>query len=145
MQTQCASNKSSRSTLPLLALFVGFLGLAWPATAHAKVRIPIPVHHGNNIVDLGAIQDQDIPPELQNLRVGFYHSEFGILWVNFWTWGGEFCVYEGNGYETITRQQAALLLGRSEAQLSKPVLYSFPPGLMIIGGLIVVGIVVARS
>src|SRR5688500_11451708 len=25
--------------------------------------------------------------------VGFRYNYFGIFWVEFWTWGGEFCLY----------------------------------------------------
>jgi hypothetical protein len=77
-----------------------------------------------------------------NLAVGFHYSYFGIFWLDLWTWGGKFCLYQGQNYLPLQPNEIAEILGKSEDQLSKPWYYTFPPGLMIIVGIVGLCIVV---
>jgi hypothetical protein len=67
--------------------------------------------------------------------VGFRYNYFGLFWVEFWTWGGEFCLYEGTTAVRLSQGQAADLLGREPVDLRKPFNYSYPPGLLVLAGL----------
>src|SRR5437016_2616231 len=108
--------------LALLALFLG------PGRASAKGIILIT--HGDTINKVGDIRNPELRQQLaatgKNLAVGFKYSYFGIFWLDLWTWGGEYCVFEDKNYGPITAAQAAELMGVKESELGKPFLYRFP-------------------
>jgi len=121
--------------LPLALVLVLFS----PSRASAGVIL---ITHGDTIKPLGDLRS-DLKDALRkatgkNLSVGFKYSSFGVFWLDLWTWGGEYCLYEGNNYEPIPLATAALLTGKSEDELGKPFFYRFPLGLLIIGGCVVV-------
>src|SRR5262249_39837892 len=74
----------------------------------------------------------------KNPAVGFKYSYFGVFWLDLWTWGGEYCLYEGDNYSPIPLAMAAGLTGKSEDELTKPFLYRYPLGLLIIAGCVLV-------
>src|SRR5437667_25085 len=45
-------------------------------------------------------------------KVGYKFSYFGVFWLDLWTSGGTYCVYEGNHYNAIQPAEAAHLLGK---------------------------------
>ena len=57
------------------------------------------------------------------VMVGYKYSYIGVFWIDLWTWGGTYCVYEGKRYQPITADDAATLLGEQESALSPPFLY----------------------
>jgi hypothetical protein len=97
---------------------------------------------GDTISHIGDVAPQD----RQNLgarKVGYKYSHWGVFWIDLWTHGGTYCVYEGDRYNPITPAEAARLLGKSEIELSAPFLYKVPLGWMIFGPLIMIGIIAA--
>jgi hypothetical protein len=76
-------------------------------------------------------------------KVGYKYGYWGVFWVDLWTHGGTYCIYEGKRYNPISPAEAARLLGRSEDELSTPFLYRIPLGWLIFGPLIVIGIIAA--
>ena len=64
-------------------------------------------------------------------KVGYKYSYFGVFWLNLWTWGGSYCVYEGDRYGEIQPAEAATLLGVSADKLS-PLWYRYPAGLLVV-------------
>ena len=98
------------------------------------------ITHGDTIKDLGELPADsraglDVGPE-KTLRFGYKYSYFGLFWIDLWTWGGEFCLHNGDKqYEGITVEQAAQLMHREPGQMKKPFFYSYPEGLVIPGGL----------
>src|SRR5437764_6727836 len=122
--------------LPLALILVFFS----PTRASAGIIL---ITHGDTIKHLGDIRNAELKDALRkanfkNLSVGFKYSYFGVFWIDLWTWGGEYCVYEGNNYNPIPLALAATLTGKSEDELGKPFFYRFPLGLLIIGGCVVV-------
>jgi hypothetical protein len=122
----------SRHTL----LLAGVL-LFSPSQASA---VPILITSGEQFSYLG-----EVPAELKaairadtkaDPAVGYKYSHFGIFWLALWTWDGDYCLYQGNKYWKLTPAQAAILLKKPEAELSKPFWYRFPPGLLVVGGLV---------
>jgi hypothetical protein len=117
---------------------------AWlmsPAQASAKFFL---ITHGNTMKEYGPIVNPQKKAEYQqrygqDVKVGFYNDYFGIFWIDFWTWGGTFCVYTEKGdqkqYDPVSADEAAALLGKSPGELSRPCLYKYPLGLVILGGL----------
>lgn len=69
-----------------------------------------------------------------DLKVGYLYSNFGIFWLDLWTWDGQYCLYEGDSVERLTPEQAAEVLGTTTDKLGKPLLYTLPLGLLILLG-----------
>lgn len=78
--------------------------------------------------------------QLEAMRVdtvGFHYKHFGLFWLDIWSWGGKFTVYNKLNEVPLeaTPAQAAALLGINESELKKPLSYHLPWGLVIIVGL----------
>lgn len=71
----------------------------------------------------------------QDLQVGYLYSNFGVFWLDLWTWGGEYCLYEGDNVLRLTPEQLAEVMKTTPDQLGKPLLYTFPLGLLVLFGL----------
>jgi len=80
----------------------------------------------------------------QDAKVGYHYDYFGVFWLDVWTWGGQWCLYNGNRYWMLTPQQAAVVLKTTPDDLRKPFLYTFPLGLTIVGVLFGGLVLVAR-
>jgi hypothetical protein len=128
----------NRPTL-LCAAAVAALAFLSPAQAHAKGIILIT--HGDTVSHLGEVAPQYRGPDLPSTSVGFKYSYFGIFWLDLWTWDGTYCLYKDNTYWELTSADAALMLNKSEADLSKPFLYHVPLGLVALVGLVLFAVV----
>src|SRR5262249_15149525 len=113
------------------ALVLAFV-LAPPAAARGEPACV--VTWGDTVSPFGEVA----PPPRHELpagasEVGYKYSYHGVLWLNVWTWGGEYCVHDpvGKRYRAISRQEAARLLGKPEEALEVPFTYRFPPGLFL--------------
>ncbi|MFO0608446.1 MAG: hypothetical protein U0324_35095 [Polyangiales bacterium] len=116
---------------PLLALA---LVLLTPARAEAKGFLLIT--HGDTVsklADVPAAQQEAVREATRaNPAVGYHYSYVGAFWIDLWTWGGEYCLFEGNRVWKLEPAQAAQLLGVPTSDLPKPLLYRFPPLLMLL-------------
>ncbi len=79
--------------------------------------------------------------QLEAMRVdtvGFHYKHFGLFWLDIWSWGGKYTVYNKLNEVPLEASpaQAAALLGIRESELKKPLSYHIPWGLVIIVGLI---------
>lgn len=129
-----------------VAAALAYLVLA-PSQADAKILL---ITSGDTFTHFGKVQipsnGSGISPKtamvmrMPGVEVGYKWSYGGLFWIDFWTWGGEYCLYRGNEYESITPEEAALLLGQSSAP-GRPFLYKFPLGLLIIAGIVVLGVI----
>jgi hypothetical protein len=129
----------TRFCRPVVGCLAAFALLS-PAEASAAGIVL--VTWGETISHVGKATPQ--AEQTQGIRqVGFKYGYFGVFWIDLWTHGGTYCVYEGKRYDPVSPAEAARLLGKSEDQLSTPFLYRFPLGLLIFGPLIVLGIIVA--
>ena len=122
-----------------LAGILAAAALLSPAPVKA---VAILITHGDSIAHIG-----DLPPQIRQnggpSKVGYKYSYWGVFWINLWTWGGEYCVYDGDRYAPIQSAQAAELLGKPERSLGVPFLYRVPLGWLIFGPLILLGILAA--
>jgi hypothetical protein len=109
-----------------------------PSAAHAKGIILIT--HGDSISHLGEVARDRRVGDLPSTAVGFKYSYFGVFWLDLWTWDGTYCLYKDNTYWELTPADAAYLLNKSEAELSKPFPYHVPLGLLILVPLVVGGL-----
>jgi hypothetical protein len=127
----------------LSALVLGAVLLA-PSRGEAKGFMLIT--YGDDISKVA-----DIPPQiLENVKqstgatspeIGYKYSNFGIFFLNLWTWGGDYVIFENDTYWDLGAEGAAQMLGVDAGALKKPFTYSFPPGLIVLLLLVVVGAV----
>jgi len=111
-----------------------------PGEASAKGIIVIT--WGETISHLGDVSSQKQRDHGVS-KVGYKYKYFGVFWVNLWTSDGAYCVYEGDRYSAVEPKEAAYLLGRSDGDVSPPLLYTFPLGWLILAPLIGIGIIVS--
>jgi hypothetical protein len=110
------------------------MSLSWsPSEAKAKFFL---FTHGVHITDLGEAKNP--PLGLPANRVGYRYHHFGVFWINFWTWDGEYCVHDEVRSWTRTRAEAAQMLGVPANELTPPFWYRFPFGLMLVAGIVAV-------
>jgi hypothetical protein len=100
--------------------------------------IPIVINHGDTVAKLGDVSAEDRAQFPQNTVIGYKYSRFGVFWMDLWTWGGEYCLYDGNRIGPLTPEQCAALLKIDVNRLSKPWFYRFPLGLIILGGIVAI-------
>jgi len=109
--------------------------------ADARRRGFVLITHGDSVKHLG-----DVPSDYAvtvremtgaSTKVGYLHQGFGVFFCDIWTWGGEYCLYDDdNNVWALQEPEAAELLGIAESDLAPPMLYRFPPGLLLIGVLV---------
>lgn len=115
---------------------------AAPQAAEAKFLLTT----GDEIHDFGEVAAKS-PNGEPTLKVGYIYEYYGLFWINFWTSGGQYCVYrtEEEGYMPVPKEMAEGMLGR---ELSKPFWYRFPAGWLIlaIGGvLFIAGALIGKA
>lgn len=131
----------TRCTLRLVPLVVLALVLLYPSRADARRGGIIVITHGEVVKHVGDVVD-DLKAEVREATgsaavpsVGFVYSAFGVFWLDFWTWDGKYCLYSGDTYWDLDPEQSAELLGISQSELSKPFVYTCPPGLLVVLGI----------
>lgn len=111
-----------------------------PAESGAGVIIT----RGNTVKEIGTPKPEFLTKEAAGAKVGFKFDYFGIFWIDLWTYDGTFCLYKEVGdqkeFMPLTAAQAATLLGKAEDEMSRPFLYKFPLGWLILGPLILLAI-----
>lgn len=77
--------------------------------------------------------------------VGYKYESVAAFWLDLWTWGGTYCVYQRfeNKYVPISKADAARLLKKPEAELQPPLSYRYPPGLLVFGPLVLIAAIVS--
>lgn len=116
---------------PTFCLIVGlFVSVSDPSRALAG--IPIVWSTGESIGHIGdAGTVQDVPLH----KVGFKYWSFSILFMDVWTSGGTYCLYEGDRYIELSPTEASEVMG-TPGVLANPWWYSFPLGWIAIAGLV---------
>jgi len=125
----------SLSRLFIAALIV----LAVTPPAHARRHGLVLISHGETMKELAEVPaDAPVKQQYADAKVGYRFNGFGVFWLNIWTWGGEFCVYsdEQSGYIPGTPEEIATMAGVPVDKIKKPLTYSFPPGLLVLVGII---------
>lgn len=121
------------------------LSLALPALALAAVTLSAQeaqakglmiITYGEAVLhyaDLAADVRQALKDETgHELQVGYLYSNFGVFWLDLWTWGGEYCLYEGDDVLRLTPEELAEVMKTTPDKLGKPLLYTFPLGLTVL-------------
>lgn len=125
-----------KATLPAALALAAMLS----APADADARGIMLITHGDQIRELVPKPGAPGSKLQQGLKVGYLNSYGGVFWLDFWTWGGGYCVYkpDNQGCEAISPTAAAKRLGVPESELPEPFFYRFPLGLFIlfVGGVL---------
>jgi hypothetical protein len=120
---------------PLLALALVVL---LPTRADARRGGFFLITHGDCVKRLGSVKAEmrDKVREFTKTQevpdVGYLYSGAGVFWLDVWTWDGKYCLFSGKTCWELEPEQAAELMGVAPNQLSKPFVYSVPPGLGIL-------------
>ena len=129
--------------LPLLVLAAAWL---WSSPAEAKGLVLVTSGETvKHVADLAEEQKESVET-LSGTKpaIGFRYSYGGIFWLDFWTWDGEYCLFVKEGdkwrYEPLEPAEAAELAGSKEGELPRPIFYTFPPGLLLVGAIVVIWI-----
>jgi len=118
-----------RHAVTALVVYVMFS----PSEASAKFFM---ITTGETISDVRSGKDGN-----KSVKIGYKYDYAGLFWIDFWTWDGGYCVYEGTNFRPITAEQAAQLLGKSPREISPPFLYRFPLGLLIVAGFVLLAVI----
>ena len=104
---------------------------------HAEAKGFVLITHGDDISKVA-----DVPPQLaplvkqltgaSNPEIGYKYSMFGVFFLNLWTWGGDYVIYQDETFWDLGEQGAAQMLGVDVESLKKPFTYTMPPGLIIV-------------
>ena len=117
------------------------IGMLSPDEAHAGRRGIVLITSGDTIEHVENLPDETVDLAMEAtgrpVRVGYYYSSFGVFWIDLWTYDGTFCLYDGDEYWDLDEETAQVLLGKSLSDLKKPLLYRFPPllVLLVVGGI----------
>ncbi len=68
--------------------------------------------------------------EVQLDKIGYHYQRFGLFWIDFWRWGGEYVLYSDAGgmlYAPLTDAELEELGGASF-----PIGYHLPPGFLLL-------------
>lgn len=101
-----------------------------------------------------AMSIREVPAEVQaelglpagssSLQVGIKYSRFGVFFLDIARWNSEFCLFteeaDGFSYEPATPAQIAESTGIPEAEIKRPIRYYLPPGGVLIGLVLAVGV-----
>jgi hypothetical protein len=91
-----------------------------------------------HLCDLLPEPRKEVRQELrQDVAVGYKYHSFQLYHCDVWTWGGEYVLFNGTKYWKVPEEAFVELAGKSTSDLGKPFFYRFPPGLLILGGIVV--------
>jgi len=137
------SVQSLKSRLVLLAT----LGVLYLLPARAEAKVPFLITYGDSISQLAPLP-ADKKDTLEKLtkpgtQIGYKYSYFGLFYLDVWTWGGEYCLFEGKSFWSLKPEQVAELLAVPVEKLPKPFFYRFPSllSLLVLGliALLIIG------
>lgn len=115
-------------------------GVLYPDDAHARRGGFVLITSGETIEYVQNVPEDmvDVAMDLtdQPVRVGYHYSSVGLFWIDGWTYDGAFVLYDGDDYWPLDDELSEGLLGKSLDELETPLLYRFPPllVLLLVGG-----------
>ncbi len=92
-------------------------------------EIGVPKDQGKSANEAAAAGEKTLSDG--QVKVGFFYKYAGLFWLDFWNWSGEYCMYQGNSFKPITKEEAEQILGKS---VSSPLNYKLPYGLTLLLG-----------
>lgn len=120
----------------LLPLFAFALVCMSYGEAHARRGIML-ITSGDSITEVAPL-DPEAAKAVEaetgaGAAIGYKYEQFGVFWLEIWSWDGKYVLFNGDDYWDIPDEQLAAMAGvGSLDELSKPLTYTIPPGLAII-------------
>jgi hypothetical protein len=121
-------------------IVAGLMVMASASTAHARRGGILLITTGETVKDIGEVSQSmkarvaEGTGQAGELRVGLLHNRFGLFWVDIWTWGPKYVLYDDNDQVwELTKEEAATLMGVEPDAVGKPIFFTIPPGLVVIG------------
>ncbi len=137
---------SKTCLLPLATLTIATL---LPAQAEARRGIVL-ITTGDTIKHVSDVTAEmkpvirEVTGSSVDYKVGYLHERIGVFWIDLWTWGGEYVLYDESEQDLweLDNEETAAIMGTTPEKLSAPLFYSFPPGLLALGviGAVCVGL-----
>jgi hypothetical protein len=128
----------------LTVLASGML-LLGPFVHPAAAGVPLVIDWGTSIYKVGEVappyQDALARQTKKHLAIGYKYSYVGVFWIDLWTWGGEYCLFEGKTFYRVPEAEIEKMRAAGTA-LQRPWLYRFPPGILLIGLVMTAGLTV---
>ena len=125
------------SLLPLVALTIAMC-LSVQAEARRGIVLITSGDTIKHVADVSAEMKpviREVTGSSVDYKVGYLHDRVGVFWIDLWTWGGEYVLYDETEQDLweLDAEQTAAIMGTTTDQLSAPLFYSFPPGLLALG------------
>lgn len=134
----------SLQSLKVRLVLFAVLGALYLVPARAEAKVPFLITYGDSISELAPLPTEK-KEALEKLTrpgtaVGYKYSYFGLFFLDLWTWGGEYCLFQGKSFWSLKPEQASDLLGVPVEKLPKPLFYRVPPllALLVLGVLAMV-------
>lgn len=136
---------SWRTVLPLM----GFtLAAGVSGEAHARRGIML-INTGEDAMSIREVPAEvqaelELPAGSSPLQIGIKYSRFGVFFLDIARWNSEFCLFteesDGFSYEPASPAQISELTGIPEAEIKRPIRYYLPPGGVVLGLLVAIGV-----
>ena len=99
------------------------------------------ITYGDDIVKVAELPaDMKQQASVADMCIAYKYGQFGLFWMQIWTWSGEFCLYSEsqNTYWTLEEKQIKMLNEAVPGGLKVPSSYSYPPGLFVVIALVAI-------
>lgn len=126
------------------AFVIVVVGLVLLGAQTAQARIPIPIHTGDDIIEVAplpqeVIQLSDDPKALSDWKLGWKFARFGVLFSDVWTWNHHLVAFKENTYSDLPAEvQASIAPKYPFAKCNRGGWRRY--GAKVLVGLIVVGL-----
>ncbi len=130
--------RSISATLSLVMLIL----LTVTSKAQAR-RGALLITTGEKVIEIADIPDDSpVKKQLSDAKIGYRCEHIGVYWMALWTWDGEYCIYSDGQKTLIVGKPAEIAeaTGVPENAIAKPLSYTFPPLLVIIAMLLILGL-----
>jgi len=127
--------------------FVVAMAVAGPAEARRGGGGIVIINVGDDVMPLRQTSSETVVgedgSEARLDTIGYHYQRFGLFWIDFWRWSGEYVLYSGDGgmlYAPLTSDELAELGGADF-----PLAYHLPPGFLLLLAAGVFGLVKRKS
>lgn len=111
-------------------------------SSKAEAAFPLMLEWGTAVTALAPLRpefERELAKPGTHLAVGYKYSHAGIF-LDLWTWGGEYCLSDGRGYRAISDEQARTFAAGTTPGIEPPLNYRYPYGLLLVAFVVIVGV-----
>ncbi|MAT14287.1 MAG: hypothetical protein CMJ46_03360 [Planctomyces sp.] len=112
-----------------------FLSMTQSAEAGKFSLLRLILQRGENVVTITQLPETRMAMnedgELIPMTVGYHYEYFSVLWMDVWTWNGQYVLAVGDTYAIAPGNIEMFLTEEQNEELSVPWRYRFPLGLVV--------------